>query len=198
MLLRILKSIANASEPGSRIADRYANVPVFDQFGRRHMFRESFVDHRAVIVNSMYTTCRGTCPATSARLMALRRILSPLFGSRLSIVSFSREPETDTPARLRQFAGIYGANDHSAGKCPWHFVTGKPADIESLRRSLGFFDLNPKVDADVSQHGTLLLFGNGETDRWASLSAEMTEATLVESIRRFAGFTFEQRYGIPG
>ncbi len=198
MLLKLLRALTDTPAPGNRVADRYANVAVVDQFGRTHRFRDAFVDGRALIVNSMYTTCRGTCPGTSARLKTLRRRLSPILGDALVMVSFTLEPEIDTPEVLRDYAELYGANDRGGALCPWHFVTGRPADVERLRRSLGFYDLNPRVDADITQHGTVLLFGNGGADRWAALSAEMSENTLVEAIRRVAGSTIEQRYGIPG
>ena len=52
------------------------------------------------------------------------------------------EPEKDTPDVLRRFA-----TDHKVGP-GWLFLTGKAADIESLRRGLGFFDLDPAKDAE--------------------------------------------------
>jgi protein SCO1/2 len=68
--------------------------------------------------------------------------------------------------------------------------------VDRLRRSLGFYDLDPVVDRDPTRHASLLLFGHGQTDRWAYLPAELDEHLLVESIRRIAGVSFEQRYGI--
>ncbi|WP_165072701.1 SCO family protein [Paludisphaera rhizosphaerae] len=181
-----------------RRCDRFADVPLVDQFGRRLRFREAFVDGRALIVNTMYTVCRGTCPGTSQTLKGLREKLSPVFGDRLTIVSLSIDPERDDPRSLRMFASIYGADRHQSGLCDWRFVTGEPADVDRLRRSLDFYDLDPAVDADPTRHASTLLFGNSTSDRWAAMPAEQREPLLIEAIRRVAGFTFEQKYGIPG
>jgi hypothetical protein len=44
----------------------------------------------------------------------------------------------------------------------------------------------------------VLLFGNPDKDRWAVLPSSLRQGLLVEAVRRVAGFTFEQRYGIRG
>lgn len=179
-----------------RIGDRYANVRLTNQFGRSVRFHDHFVSGRALIANTMYATCRDSCPVTSARLASLRKVLSPVFGDQLSIVSITLEPHLDTPEILHGYAEVYGANSRADDLCEWQFLTGHPDDVDCLRRSLGFYDLNPVIDRDPTQHASLLLFGHGQTDRWAYLPAELDEPLLVESIRRIAGVSFEQRYGI--
>lgn len=183
---------------GSRIADQYANVSLLNQYGERVRFVDDFVTDRALIVNSMYTQCRGTCPGTAEKLESLRETLSPVFGDKLTIVSFTLEPTVDTPAVLRKYAKMYGANERRSDLCDWQFLSGTKDNIDALRRSIGFYDLDPKVDQDITQHDSLLLFGNDVTDRWSSLPAQLRLPLLVEAIRRIGGFTFEQRYGIRG
>ncbi|MDG3002410.1 SCO family protein [Paludisphaera mucosa] len=167
-----------------------------NHFGERLRFREAFLDGRALIVNMMFTVCKGTCPGASAALRGLREALGPVFGERLTIVSITLEPRDDSPAALQRCATIYGAGRRRPELCDWQFVTGRPASVERLRRSLGFYDLDPRIDADVTQHGELLLFGNSTSDRWSALPASLRPALLIETIRRVSGFTFEQRYGI--
>ena len=182
--------------PRVRACDRYADVPLVDQYGERHRFRDGFLDGRALVIHTMYTACSGTCPGTITALVRLRKALSPVFGERMTFVSITLDPENDTPEVLRDYAGHCGAGEKAKGEVDWRFLTGRPADVEALRRSLGFYDLDPRVDADRSRHGTLLLFGNSESDRWASLPSGLRQPLLVEAIRRVAGSTFEQRYGI--
>jgi protein SCO1/2 len=182
--------------PVRRRSDHFADVPLVNHFGERLRFRGHFLDGRALIVNTMYTVCRGTCPGTSATLRGLRETLSPVFGDRLTILSITLTPADDTPAVLRRYASLYGAGRRRPDLCDWQFVTGRPDDVDRLRRSLGFYDLNPRVDADVTQHAELLLFGNSTSDRWSALPASLRAPLLVESIRRVAGFTPEQKYGI--
>jgi protein SCO1/2 len=203
MILHLLAQLVACGEtsqppPRLKVSDRFPNVTLRDQFDREVQFRRDFIDDgRALIVNSMYTTCRGTCPGTSSTLESLRKKLSPVFGNRLTLVSFTLEPVVDTPVVLRRYARDFGAGRERPELCDWRFVTGAPAAIEQLRRGLGFYDLNPRVDADITQHASLLMFGNSTSDRWAALPAQLREGALIETIRRVAGFTFEQKYGIP-
>ncbi|WZO98238.1 SCO family protein [Isosphaeraceae bacterium EP7] len=196
-LAKFLGAMADGP-PVTRISDGFANVPMTNQYGRELRFRDDLVGRRALIVNTMFTVCRGTCPGTSSRLASLRKILSPVFGDDLLIVSISLDPEQDSPRALRRYASIYGADRVRDGLCDWQFLTGKPADVERLRRSLGFYDLDLRVDGDLTRHAAVLYFGNPRKDRWATLPSDLREPLLVEAIRRVAGFTFEQKYGIKG
>lgn len=199
-ILRLLEAIgAQSNEPPRlKIADTFANVPLRNQFGESIRFHDRFVsDGRALIINTMFTTCRGTCPGTSATLETLRKTMSLVFGRRLSIVSISIDPEVDDPKRLLEYSGMFGAERPRADLCEWQFVTGAPRDIDRLRWSLGFFDLDPRRDQDITQHAATLLFGNSTSDRWSTIPAEMKSSLIVSTIRRVAGFTFEQKYGLP-
>ena len=66
----------------------------------------------------------------------------------------------------------------------WLFLTGNYDDIEQLRWSMGVYDLDPIIDADKTQHGNILTFGNDRTDRWAALPAEIYPASIVAAIGR--------------
>lgn len=195
-LIRALASGTSPAPPRLRIADRYADVLLTNQFGRKMKFRTDLVRGRAIVINTMFTTCRGSCPGTSRKVQALRDRLSPVFGAKLSFVSLTLEPEIDTPTKLREYAADYKADRESPKLSDWHFLTGSAANIEMVRRSVGLYDLNPKIDADPARHGSVLLFGNADADRWSVLPADLRTGLLVEAIRRTAGFTFEQRYGI--
>lgn len=179
-----------------RVSDRFADVPVVNQFGSRFRFHRDFVGGRMLVINTMYTECRGSCPTTNQTLKKLRKELSPALGQDLAFLSLSLDPATDRPDVLRDYARRYGAGTASKDLCPWHFLTGEKADLDALRKSLGMYDLNPKVDADVSRHESTLLFGNCDRDRWATLPAGLRLPLLLESIRRVVGTTPEQRFGI--
>lgn len=196
-ILRFLAGDLGTPPPrGPRRVDRFANVSMTNQFGEKVRFVDDLVTGKAVIINTMYSRCRGTCPGTSATLESLRATLSPIFGKKLSMVSFSLEPEFDTPDVMSRYAKIYGAGKPVDHLCDWHFLSGTRENTRILRYSLDFYDLDPRIDQDVTEHDALLLFGNETTDRWAVLPAALREPLLIETIRRVAGTTIEQRYGI--
>lgn len=184
--------------PTSRLVDRIPDIPLVNHRGEAVRLVTDLLAGRAVIVNSMFTVCRGSCPGTSQTLHDLRPVLWPVFGPRLHILSFTLEPEIDSPAELRAYAGAYGADTRAANLPDWQFLTGAPAAIERMRRGLGLYDLDPAVDRDPTRHAAVLLFGNPDNDRWAVLPSTLRQGLLVEAVRRVAGFTFEQRYGIRG
>ncbi len=195
----LLQQGSSPEVPRLRIADRYPNAQLVNQLGTTLRFRDDFIDvGKSLVINSMYTTCRGSCPRTSSTIRLLRQDLYPIFRDRLIFLSFSVEPEVDTVEKLADYGKLNGASIGQAGLCDWHLVTGTSDDIEQLRRALGFFNLNPKIDKDVTQHSSSLLVGNPEKDRWTSHAAELPTRILVDAIRRTVGSTFKERYGIEG
>jgi protein SCO1/2 len=67
----------------------------------------------------------------------------------------------DTPRVLKNYAKAFGV------KPGWEFLTGEKEDIERLRRSLGYYDLDPVVDKDPSQHSGMIRYGIEPLERWA-------------------------------
>lgn len=197
-LTTLLESVAALdSRPRQRRADLFADVPVTDQFGREHHFLTDLVRDRAVIINTMFTVCRGSCPGTSETLERMRLEMKKTFGDRISLISLSIDPVVDTPEALKSYADFYGAGKPAdKGTPPWLFLTGTPENVEKLRRSLGFYDLDKKIDSDITRHASLLLFGNDRTDRWATSPASLRDGLLIEPFRRILGETSEERFGV--
>jgi protein SCO1/2 len=107
------------------------------------------------------------------------------------------DPVNDTREVLAEYAAQFKAMTPSApDQCDWHFLTGTPDDIETLRRSLGFYDLDRRVDADITRHAAMLLFGNDRTDRWSTSPTQLRDGLIFEPIRRTLGETTQERYGI--
>lgn len=180
----------------SKRSDLFADETVIDQFGKEYRFKSDLILNKAVVINTMYTVCRGSCPGTSAMLGRIRKSLTEVFGSRVTLLSITIDPAQDDRQAMLQYASIYDA-DKPAEKdqANWLFLTGQVDSIERLRRSLGFFDLNPKVDIDPTKHDSLLLFGNDSTDRWATSPTDLRDGLILEPLRRILGVTNFERFG---
>ncbi len=87
-------------------------------------------------------------------------------------------PEIDTPEVLKAYAEQFGT------KPGWTFVTGDYDEIELLRRSLGIFDPDPVVDADLYSHAGLVTFGNETTGRWSALPGLLPPEQLLSALNR--------------
>jgi protein SCO1/2 len=74
----------------------------------------------------MFTRCPTVCPRITRRMRDLQQAAAK-DGVALELVSFSVDPENDTPQVLRAYAQQYGADLKS-----WRFLTG---DLEVVRRT---------------------------------------------------------------
>ena len=90
--------------------------------------------------------------------------------------SLTLRPEFDTPAALHDYVKQY---DIGPG---WTFLTGNPAEMDLIRRRLGFYDVDPVADADLSQHTGMIRFGDERRDRWAMSPAASSASQITRSI----------------
>ena len=115
------------------------------------------------IADFFFTSCSSSCPMMSAGLQGLEKALGDSKGVRL--VSFSVDPERDTPAKLAEYAKAYGATaDH------WLFLTGDKKQVRRLTVE-GFHltasDPSPedvKQGAETVLHSTRLVLVDGRGD----------------------------------
>ena len=78
------------------------------------------------VAGFMFTTCPSVCPKISRAMLDLQQRYARN-GVEVELVSFSVDPETDTPAVLKRYAENLGADQNH-----WRFVTGDRAAMEAL------------------------------------------------------------------
>lgn len=103
------------------------NVPAFqliDQNGASYGSQQLL--GQIWIADFVYSTCPGPCPMISTRMGELQK---PLRDTDVKLVSFSVDPQHDTPAVLRDYAAKLSAEP---GR--WHFLTGDKNTIYRLSR----------------------------------------------------------------
>ena len=64
----------------------------------------------------------------------------------------------------------------------WRFLTGEPADVEALRRGLGFVSDDPAEDADPAYALGLLRHGVESEMRWAHCQAQGPVRVIAHSM----------------
>lgn len=76
------------------------------------------------LANFVFTSCAAECPILTQRMTEVRDNL----GNRqdVAFVSFSVDPQTDTPERLRQYAEPYGLDER------WALLTGEEQTLDAL------------------------------------------------------------------
>ncbi len=91
-------------------------------------FESAQLAGRLWVADFVFTRCRMTCPALSARMAELARELrdDPL-AREVHLVSFSVDPEHDRPQLLAEYAARFHADPSR-----WSFLTGERAAIWEL------------------------------------------------------------------
>jgi len=173
------RPFAEAVIGGSR--RRFPNPALKSHDGRTVRLYDDFVRGRFVLLNFAYTRCEGKCPRGLRTLLAARSLLLPRLGCMPGLVTLTLDPEHDTPEVLRRFVAAHG---RPGG---WTCLTGAPADVETVRRFLGFVEPDPRVDADRSQHGSLVAIGDDRRGRWQVASTQMGPAQIAQLALRTAG-----------
>ena len=152
------------------------NVELTTQDGKKVRFYDNLVKDKMVVINFMYARCEGICPTMTANLVRVQKILHDRIGHDIFMYSITLKPEEDTPQVLKEYADVHGAGPG------WLFLTGKPTDVELLRRSLGFTNIDPVEDADKSSHIGMLRIGNEPMLRWSACPSQAHAQWIVTSI----------------
>ncbi len=101
-------------------------------------------------------------------------------------------PEQDSPEVLKRYADKYKVDQMGPG---WSFLTGRPRDIELLRRRLGFAYADRKLDADRTNHIRLVLMGNEPYGWWGTVPGMDMSAN---QITKFVQWLEPGTYGMQG
>lgn len=107
------------------------------------------------ITDFFFTRCKGPCPLLTARMVELQKAL--IKAPEVKLVSFTVDPEHDTPEVLRAYAAEYQADPDR-----WKFATGDPDTVRKVVTE-GFLQTLGKDEAGELLHGTMfqLVDGNG-------------------------------------
>jgi protein SCO1/2 len=148
---------------GGPSAHLFPDIELLTHEGRTvRLYDDLIQGNRVVAINFMYATCEGVCAPVTRNLVKVQQILGSRLGRDVFLYSVTLKPELDTPEVLADYAR---ENETGPG---WTFLTGRPRDLDGLRRDLGFFDRDPAVDADRTQHFGMLCYGNDARHAWAA------------------------------
>jgi protein SCO1/2 len=125
----VMLLLMGACKPTSTLPSLFP-APMFDlldQSGRP--FSSSHLSGKVVIANFIFTTCTDICPLLTATMSQVRDQLrgAQLLGEKVVIVSFTVDPENDTPEALRVYGERFGAVPSE-----WRFLTGERTAIDDV------------------------------------------------------------------
>ncbi len=133
----LLSLLVGASEPASRLAviQPAADFALTSQDEKA--VRLADLRGKVLLVSFVFTTCNGTCPATTHRMGQVQAELKTrglLKDGKVQLLSITLDPSRDTPEVLRRYAKLYDADLSS-----WRFLTGPEADVNKVIAAWGMW-----------------------------------------------------------
>ena len=151
---RIVRATRAADLERAAALPELGRVPPFALVNRdRRTVRREDLAGAPWIADFVFTRCVSSCPLLTARLARFDRALPAGLGIRL--VSFSVDPDHDTPAVLESYARTFGASRR------WLFLTGDAAQIRNLSRRGFKLALEPGGNEAIL-HSTRFVLVDGE------------------------------------
>jgi len=157
-----------------RTVSSYGTVPSFQLVNQNgEPFGSAQLAGKIWIADFIYTTCPGPCPMISSRMSELQK---PLEKTDVHLVSFSVDPDKDTPQVLRSYAEKWQAEP---GR--WDFLTGPKSAIYKLSHDSFKLAVSDGSDAQgIPVHSTRMVL----VDRHGQIRGyyDATEADAVTKL----------------
>jgi protein SCO1/2 len=148
----------------------FTDVQLVTQSGERVRLYSDLLKDKVVVINAFFGTCTGSCPMISGVLAGLQERIGDRLGKDVFFLSFSVDPETDTPAKLKEYAERFHARPG------WLFLTGEKRNVDFALAKLG-----QKVEKK-EDHLTIFMVGNNRTGLWKKVFAPTSTADSLKAI----------------
>lgn len=113
---------------GRAALPRFSEIPDFSATSASGaVVRKSDFAGKVFVADFIFTTCQGICPGMTAKMRALAEGLRD--EPRIRLVSFTVDPDHDTPEVLQRYA-----REHGADPARWSFLRIRTADLRRLVR----------------------------------------------------------------
>jgi protein SCO1 len=159
------------------------NLPLVTHEGKRVLFYDDLVKGKVVTLNFFFAKCDEICPMVTANLAKVQKLLGADLGTKLFMYSFTLKPEEDDVDAIRHYREMYHAQPG------WTFLTGKPDDMEKIRKGIGFTYPDPAIDKDKTQHIGNVRYGNEPLMLWGACPGMARPQFVAESVNGCSGPT---------
>lgn len=181
VLLILSACSSNAVEPMSRYGNEVNDFEVTNQNG--DTFTKEDMEGKVWLMDFIFTNCATVCPPMTQNMTAVTQALEEKGIEDYGVLSFSVDPETDSPEVLTEYAEWYDIPENT----DWQFVTGY--DYDFIR---GFAEDNfktivapPPEGSNQVTHGTSFYLIDQEgtiLKDYAGIDSGDTEFPLEEMV----------------
>ncbi|MDT4953983.1 MAG: hypothetical protein QOJ02_2121 [Acidobacteriota bacterium] len=169
---------AQENEKASRsdsIEAYFPNLTLLTQENKPVRFYGDLLKGKVVLINFMFTTCKGVCSPMTANLAKVQRYLGERVGRDINMISISVDPETDTTEVLKHYAETFKAQPG------WYFLTGKKENVDWVLYKLGGYVENK------NEHSSVVILGNEATGEWMKMPAMASPTEIANAAIKLAG-----------
>jgi protein SCO1/2 len=156
----------------SRTVEAYSipDVKLVDMNRAAVSLHEVLDDKFPVILNFIYTSCTAICPVTTATFQQVQQELGA-GRDKARMVTISIDPENDTPARLKEYAGKYSVGPQ------WKMLTGTVENSIAVQRAFGVYS------GDKMNHKPVtFLRPKGANKPWVRLEGFASASDIVNEL----------------
>ena len=159
-----------------RARNYFTDTELTTQEGSKVRFYSDVLDDRIVMINVMYTHCKGACPLLTQKLSQVSRELGELYVQSIHFVSISNDAERDTPEALAEFARKQSVNLDG-----WTFLTGPKQQVDAVIKKIGLYTTR------FEQHKAMILLGNTRTGHWQKVQPNLPYQAIAVKLKELAG-----------
>jgi protein SCO1/2 len=150
---------------------------------------------KVLLVGFVFTTCSGSCPATTSRMVQVQQRLQEkgLFKEdRVRLLTISLDPVRDTPEAMQRYAKLFDADTSH-----WSFLTGTPQRVEKVLSTWGMWT-KPAANGQLDHPSRIFLVdGKGRIREIYDL-AFLKAPWVVEDIETLLAVPACHTYDLPG
>lgn len=165
------------------VGDKMPDYTFTNALGR--VVRISDFKGQALAFTFIFTRCPYPiyCPKLSMNFSETQAKLKGLSGGPTNwhLMSITIDPEYDTPARLKSYAGRYQADSEK-----WDFVTGDWVDITAIGEQFGLQFWRPKPTDPISHNMRTVVVDAAGRVQWVSVESDWKNSPLVDQIVKAA------------
>jgi len=163
--------MSSSSRPA---ADYFPNHLLLTQDNKPVRFYRDLLKDKVVLINFMFTTCKGVCSPMTANLLKVQQYLGERVGREINMITITVDPTTDTVSVLKDYTEKFKI------KPGWYFLTGKKENVDWVLYKVGGFVKNK------AEHNSMLVMGNEATGEWVKIPAMANPVDIANAAVKLA------------
>ena len=173
ILICISVTVRAENKPYKRTLAKYSlpDVTLVNQNVAKVRLKSLLESDKPVVVDFIFGTCTTICPVLSAGYVNLQQKLGADI-SKVHLVSFSIDPENDTPKVMKEYLLRYRA------KPGWDFLTGSREDIDKVMHAFNAYIPNKM------SHFPLTLIKSPTDESWIRIYGLMSTSEFMNEFNK--------------